>query len=1141
MDDEGDFPVESNFGFLKEKKEFELFGVPCMEAENVLSLSPTVSAVASRRALELCVKWLYAADTALSRPGERETLQDLLHDHGFPSLLDYKLWRSLQHIVRKGNESAHANTGRVTKSDAIHSLEVLFELVQWVDYCYGSDYQNRKFRVSSIPDQSVQSDAIKKEYEKRLSEARNDINRIVSEKDRYIQSLLDQVSELSEQMEKDRKEHQKSRDYKYDPDMSETETRRRYIDADLEASGYIFDDSRRKNCIEREYPVTGMPNASGTGFVDYVIWGGTGKIAALVEAKKTSENVEVGRKQAKLYADCIENMQGYRPVMFYTNGFDTRIWDDRSPFSVPRAVSFIFPLNDLERIRALRYNQKPLRSIPINQDITDRHYQIRAVSRCCESYEKGKRKCLLVMATGTGKTRTAASLAYVLKKAGYVERMLFLADRIELVKQAKGAFGAYIPDTPSCNLLTERKERGADFVFSTYPTMLGAIDNEKNSDGSRFFSPGHFDLIIVDEAHRSIFNKYRAIFEYFDACLLGLTATPKQTVDHSTYEFFDLPPQMPTDVYEYDEAVNKDRVLVPYYAIETATEISDDGIRYKDLDSDEREIYEDEFTEDDYMPDRIPPERINKYIFNQPTADQMISDIMNHGIMHSGGNHIGKTIIFAQNKKHADFIIKRFNSLYNEYGGEFICKIVSGEPYADDTYANFKKKDSMPFIAVTVDKLETGVDIPEVVNLVFAKKVYSRIKFDQMIGRGTRLCRDLFGSGEDKKEFYIFDYMRNFQFFEINPRGKEAASEISPVSMRFARRVEIIRLTQDAEYSSDDYQEIRAGLVDGVVADINALSRERVEVDLKRKYVEKYKDADQFTVLDEEKRHEINENLASLIRADERDEAAISFDVMMYGLMISALSKKSVAAGQKKRVVKYASVLLEKCASIPEVKEKIPELKELTGENYWKASDALRFEETRKNLRSLMKYVKTETPRVHYTNFADDVVFRTEGREIDIGGTDFEEYRRKVNRYVEENRHNMTIHKLLFNQPINAEDQKELERIFTEELGTKEDYAANYQDTPFGILIRKIAKMDREAAMAAFGSFIAEERPNTEQIAFIEKVVDYLVENGCVNNVRELMNAPFDRPVKFSTLFDTDEQKKIVQIINEVKDNATVA
>ena len=351
-----------------------------------------------------------------------------------------------------------------------------------------------------------------------------------------------------------------------------------------------------------------------------------------------------------------------------------------------------------------------------------------------------------------------------------------------------------------CNLLLNKEDRNAKFVFSTYPTILNAIDTMKNSDGSRFFSPGHFDLIVIDEAHRSIFNKYRAIFEYFDACLLGLTATPKKTVHQSTYEFFDMKNNMPTDVYEYDEAINKDHVLVPFYLIETATRIPDDGITYEKLDEEEREEYEDEFCEDEGMPEHIPPENINKYIFNIDTVDKMISDLMNNGIKHKNGNHVGKTIIFAQNKRHAKFIVERFDKLYPQYKGAFCKLVICDEPYAEKNLDDFKKPDECPFITVTVDMLETGVDVPEITNLVFAKKVYSRIKFDQMIGRGTRLCNNLLGEGEDKREFYVFDYMRNFQFFDEHPKGKEPGMTVAPVTARFVRRVQLIRLLQDLVY-----------------------------------------------------------------------------------------------------------------------------------------------------------------------------------------------------------------------------------------------------------------------------------------------------------------------------------------------------
>ena len=1130
--------METNFSFLESKKEYELFAGACIDAECILESSPVMSAVASRKALELGVKWVYSIDSALKPIGYREGIQSLLHNNGFPSLMDYTLWKRLQYIVRNGNQSVHTSKG-LSKDDAILSLNILFDFVEWIDYCYGRDYEEREFAENKIPNKTKVAENIEERYKQVLKDVQKNTDKIVDEKDKEIARLLKANEELQQEMQKKKSQNLKTREYSYNPDMSEWTTRKRYIDADLKANGYVFDQTAKRNCVEEEYPVTGMPNATGTGYADYVIWGDTGKIIAVIEAKRASESADKGRNQGKLYADCIQNMQGSRPVIFYTNGFETYLWDDVT--SAPRVVSGIFPQKDIDAMISRRTIVKPVSTIPINEDITNRLYQLRAVTKCCENYEKGIRKCLLVMATGTGKTRTAASVVDVMTRSQIMGRVLFLADRKELVKQAKNSFSSCLPDTTMCNLLVNKEEKNANMVFSTYPTMLNAIDNMKNSDGSRFFSPGHFSLIVIDEAHRSIFNKYKAIFEYFDACLLGLTATPKNTIHQSTYEFFDMKNNMPTDVYEYNEAVYQDHVLVPYHLIETSTKITDDGLTYEKLDEEEREQYEDEFCEDDGLVDHIPPEKINTYIFNRDTVDIMISDLMNHGIKHKNGNHVGKTIIFAQNKRHAKYIIERFDVLYPQYKGAFCKLVVCDEPYAEKNLEDFKKPDEYPFITVTVDMLETGVDVPEITNLVFAKKVYSRIKFEQMIGRGTRLCENLFGEGRDKKEFYIFDYMRNFQFFGENPKGKEPGVSIAPVSARFIRMVQIIRQLQNANYAQEEYQIIRENLVDHVVGDIQAMSTERVEVRLEARYVEQYKARQQYECLDDMNKEEIINHLAKLVVSGEKDEAAIQFDVSMYGIMLETMTGAKSLGRLKRYVVKNANILLKDSATIPDVKAKIPELTELTQETYWNQKDILKFEKTRESLRDIMKFIPPAKVDTHYTNFVDEKTLWSEGGKVDIGTSDFEDYREKVNEYIAAHRNEPAINKLLYNKPISADDYKELERIFTEELGTVEDYEMNYQDTPFGLLIRKIAKMDRDAAYAAFAAFIAKERPNAEQIHFIEQVVDYVVENGYVNNVLDLMKAPFDRPYKFSVIFTREEQLEFVKIINQIKDNAIIA
>lgn len=1128
--------MNTNFSYLKNKKEYALFAPVCIDAENVLSTSTVVSAVASRKALELCVKWIYFTDDTLGRPRE-DGLQALLHNNGFPSLIDYSLWRRLQYIVNNGNKSVFKSK-TLSRDDAILSLNILFDFVQWIEYCYGQEYTERKFDDAIIPDANAESKRIEAEYARVNEDIQKNADKIVDKKDKRILELLRINAQLSRERTKAKKIHTEERTYTYDDNMAEWETRKRYIDADLKYNGYVFSQTAKRNCIETEYSVVGMPNESGTGFVDYAIWGDTGKIIAVIEAKKTSVHVEKGKNQGEIYADCIQNMQNFRPIIFYTNGFETYLWDDR--VSAPRMVSGIFQRCDLDRMIERHRNRKPLNSIKIDENITDRHYQLRAVTKCCENYEKGGRNCLLIMATGTGKTRTAASIVDVLTRGEHISTMLFLADRKALVEQAEEKFQKYIRDTTTCNLVKNRKQRNARFVFSTYPTILNAIDTELNADGSRFFSPGHFDLIVVDEAHRSIFNKYRAIFAYFDACKLGLTATPKKTVHQSTYDFFKMKNNMPTDVYEYDEAVYSDHVLVPFYLIETSTKIPEEGLNPEDMDEKEREYYEDEFTEEGETPEKIPPEKINKYIFNKDTADRMISDLMNNGIKHKNGNHVGKTIIFAQTKKHAQFLIRRFDELYPEYRGQLCKLIICDEPYADKNLKDFKKPNDMPFIAITVDMLETGIDVPEIVNLVFAKKVYSRIKFDQMIGRGTRLCDNLFGAGNNKTEFYIFDYVRNFEYFDEHPKGKEPGMMMSPVAEIFAKKVRIIKLLQNAEYVADEYQAFRTELIDDVLKEIRSLNPERIEVKLEFRYVEKYKDEKRFECLTDADKEDIIEHLAALISSYETDENAINFDNSMYGLILSALEAKRNFNRIKNHIQKNSTILLTERATVPEVKAKIPKLKEIQSESYWKDKDILKFEETRKELRGIMKFLPSEETKIHYVDFEDEVVYRTEGREFSMSIDDFEDYRKKVNEYVETHKQHPSIKKLIHNEPITQDDYEELARIFTKELGTKEEYENNYSDTPFGILIRKIAKMDRESAYAAFSTFIAEERPNAEQEHFINQVVDYVVENGYVKDVLDLMKAPFDRPFKFSMIFTRHEQIKFVHVINTFRENALV-
>ncbi|MCC2684943.1 MAG: helicase, type site-specific restriction-modification system restriction subunit, partial [Paenibacillaceae bacterium] len=721
---------------------------------------------------------------------------------------------------------------------------------------------------------------------------------------------------------------------------------------------------------------------------------------------------------------------------------------------------------------------------------------------------------------------------------GYVTNILFLADRKALVKQAKDDFKTHLPDMSLCNLLSNKEDRTARIVFSTYPTMLNAIDSAKSEDGQRLFTPAHFDLIIVDEAHRSIFKKYRAIFEYFDGLIVGLTATPKTEVDRNTYDFFEMEHGVPTYAYPYETAVEVDHVLVPYHNIETTMKFLEQGIAYDELSPEDQARYEEDFTDEDgEMPDFIPSPAVNEFIFNQSTVDRVLEDVMTKGIKVAGGDRLGKTIVFAQNKQHAQYIVERFNKLYPQYRGGFAKRIVSDDDYAQSLIAEFKVAGKEPHIAVSVDMLDTGIDVPEIVNLVFFKRVRSKTKFWQMIGRGTRLCKNLFGEGEDKTRFFIFDYLGNFEFFRQNKEGLQGNESESLSEAIFAKRVRLIQHLQQSTFIDEPYQTIRTGLIDTVVHQIKALNPELVSVKMQLQHVEEYKRTEAFVCLEDRDKHNLIAHLAPIVFMEDTDEYAKRFDNFMYGLMIAWIEGLPYFKRGKKQLLDV-SVNLAKRATIPQIKEKLELIHTIGTDEFWENADVLNFEKVRVELRDLVKFIVDEGGRNPvYTNLKDEVLAFREGGAM-APHYDFESYKLKVNRYIEQNRDALAIHKLRNNIPLTALDYESLERIFTGEVGTAEDYKRELQDTPFGLLVRRVAKLEYEAATAAFSEFINDASLSQGQIVFVKKVIDYVVQNGYIDSVAELTKPPFDKPQSFIKLFDGAKQRRLMETVNRIKENA---
>ena len=1056
----------------------------------------------------------------------KDNLQSLIHEPTFRFALDDKTWGKLPFIIRLGNLAVHTERA-VNKSDALLALESLFEFIEWVDYCYGADYVERHFDAAIIPDEKVSVDA------KKIKEQES----LIEQKDSEIKALQAKIAAMSATLTAGKEAKQQQRSFK-PADLSEFRTRKIYIDVDLKFMGWKFGGTDAD--VWEEYEVNDMNGVFGQkGYADYVLFGRDGLPLAVIEAKRSSKDPNIGRKQAVLYADCLERKFGRRPMMFTTNGFETYFWDDMS--SPQRKVSGFFTKSDLEKLMNRREMRKKLSTILIDDKITDRYYQKEAIRAVCDHIEEGFRKALLVMATGTGKTRTASSLTDVLSRGGYITNILFLADRTALVKQAKDDFKNYLPDMSLCNLCSNKDDRNARIVFSTYPTILNSIDNTKTKDGVPLFSPAHFDLIITDESHRSIFKKYRAIFEYFDAIMVGLTATPKMDVDRNTYDFFEVENGVPTYAYDYETAVYTDHVLVPYYNYEVKTKFLEEGITYDDLSPEDKQRYEDDFAEDGSMPDFIPSAQLNKFVFNEKTVDTVLQDLMERGIKVEGGDRLGKTIIFAQNKDHAEYIVQRFNKLYPKYNGKFTHRVTCDDTYAQTIIDDFKQKD-MPVIAVSVDMMDTGIDVPECVNLVFFKKVRSKTKFWQMIGRGTRLCKGLScidgidGEYTDKCRFLIFDYCGNFEYFREHQNGYETGETKSLTENIFCKQVRLIHSLQESAFTGKEYQDFRSELVDICYKGVCGLSDDLVSVRLQKQYVEKFRHKDSFNMLSDMDKHELTKFIAPLITSTDTDENAKRFDNFMYGMMLANLEQLPTMGYMRQQLV-LTTELLEKKSAIPQVQQKMPLIKDIQTDEFWESISILTMEMVRKELRDLIQFIDGPKKPKIFTKLDDPVIGFQEGQGIGPA-YDFEDYRRKVNRYIEDHKNDTVIYKLNHNQPLYKADYDELERILTQELGDSEDYKREYGDTPFGLLVRKIAKLDHDSAMSAFSTFINDSSLNQKQIEFILKIINHIENNGYIEDVKILMKPPFDKPYSFIKMFDPQTRNALLQTIEGIKNNA---
>ena len=1197
----------SNFAFIKVAisslaSDDDLFSLRCTEilsraqsAEANIKSDPRIAGFYARNALELLVESVFDLDNWLPRPRHDSTLMSLIHDKGFKDNLSSNLFPKLKLIIKIGNEAVHSKS-TLPQRDALQAVKELHHVLYWFVRSYTPDFGNRgldrsqfvinPFDEALIPQKlAIDASLVNKamtsikrvqELEKQLAESDNVKREEYQQQLKENTALKAQNQALLEQIAQAKQDAAAAQD---NHDYNESETRDYLIDALLHEAGWPLKDKR-----DREYPVTSMPistaNPAGNGYVDYVLWGDDGTALAVVEAKRTTRRPEDGQQQAKLYADCLEKQCGVRPIIFYTNGYETRLWDDA--FYPPRIVQGFYTKAELALMIKRRHDRISFFSddigvgkkltAQIDDKISSRYYQKAAITHILQHFELAhQRKALLVMATGTGKTRTVISLVDLMVKNNWVKNVLFLADRNALLTQAKKHFVKLLPRV-SCSLLSSGQSKDnidSRLYFSTYPTMKNVLDRGADE---RPFGVGHFDLIVVDEAHRSVYSKYRQIFEYFDGCLVGLTATPKDEVEKDTYGIFDLQKGMPTYAYE-DATAYSDKYLVPPTKISVATKFIREGIKYQELPAEEQAEWENKAELTDR--EEVLPSEVNKFLFNEDTAEKMFAQLMSKGelggIHVEGGDVIGKTIIFAANNDHAVFLEKIFNKNYPKWAGKLARVITFKEVYAqslidefcgdENEHKDFDPKNPSCRIAISVDMLDTGIDVPEAVNLVFFKVIRSKVKFTQMIGRGTRLCENLFGPGDHKTTFKVFDFCQNFEYFDANPEGLPVGITKPVMQQVFERRVKLSTLLnsrlEDAYYREqhpEDAARLR-GLndyqLDMLHHLVTGMNLDNFIVRPKRQAIEPFLVREHWNNIDDAKYTELESQIAELpteaepFNQDEQiNNLSNRFDNLILAMQLALLEKGLVPETSSTRMMEIAQQLEAK-SSVPAIQAQLQLLQDMQTIEFWQDIHLVTLEDIRRRLRNLMFALDKSEKEMVYTNFEDELQEVQDVTGVYASPTvDLMQYRKKIELYIQEHQDQLTIQKLKRNKPITQADLDVLEGLLLNASGMSDVEAYRekiLQDKPLGTFIRELVGLDMGAAKAAFSHFLDDGAYNAEQINFVNQVIEYLVHNG-VLAMAQIFEPPFTDAHGESAygFFDDGTVVELFGVIRAVNANSQV-
>jgi type I restriction enzyme R subunit len=1097
--DEVPFMKSQNFEFLRAKRAVlaDMGGF----AEKYAHSDPASSLIKQRGFVEHVVTTIY--EVYRLRPPFSDNLNDLMSAEPFrqsvPEVVQNKL-----HAVRKaGNHAAHPRRP-ITSQLSLECLYQLFDIAQWfyLQVERGSRADCPKY-APPPPDTATNGKAREALEKLRLAEAKYESVLAALEEETKKRLEAERAAEQNEVALQTLKEE--GQDVASILQFNEETTRHRLIDQMLLEAGWdVGPNGKNTEEVRQEVQLATMPTESGEGFADYVLYGDDGKPLAVIEAKKTAKDARVGSEQARIYATCLEKETGVRPAIFFTNGVDIFLWDDAQGYPY-RKVYGLYSKDSLEYLMHQRAHKKALATIDPNLAITNRMYQLEAVKRVSERFSNKFRKALLVQATGTGKTRVAISLCDVMMRAGWAKRILFLCDRRELRKQADRVFKEFMPGEPRVVVdSTTSKDRDKRIYLATYPAMMKCFEE---------FDVGFFDLIIADESHRSIYKKFRALFQYFDALEVGLTATPVRFIERNTYELFSCEDRDPTSHFSFEDAINaKPAFLVPFRVRAFKSQFREKGLRYSQMTSDQREQLEDQ----DDTPQLVEyeAEELDKNVFNKDTTRYIWRSLMEEGIREGTGSRVGKTIVFARNHKHAVHLAEVFSEMYPQYGSGFCRVIDNQEPKAEQLIDDFKNKDNELTIAISVDMLDTGIDVPEVVNLVLAKPVKSYVKFWQMIGRGTRLCQNLFGPGRHKTEFLIFDHWSNFWFFEEKYKETQPSSQKSLLQQVFESRVAI------GEAALDKMDEpVFQATVDLLVQDVRAVKDAgSIEVRDRWRELEHLSERDRIAQFAAVTRADLLGVAAPLMqwRNVRGDEDAYRFDLLVSRLELELLRGGPTAPrvqDLKDRVLEQVELLMK---NQNPVKAKTATINAVRAKEFWTSVTVPKLEEVRTELRGIMKYQQQQpTARLAPQVFdVDDSNFSAETYIPRLEGLDLIEYKRRVESVLREHfAQNATLQRIRAGKTVRDEELEELAKLVlkVDDKANVKHLVGHDPEARRSLLtvFRSLVGLDAATVEQAFTDFVHKHRRlSSQQLRFLQVLQNYIAQNGGIE-LERLYEPPF--------------------------------